>query len=189
VLYQKREAPSHSINTEGIMKTRILALLAVSVWFAVPGSAFAAGPGDSGFYAGAGIGFNSLDGGGDATGFQMFGGYDLAKAGFKAAPFKLAVEVGYMDSGTFESDVNIPLFGTVRVQSKAKGLWATGVASYPVNPQTDLIGRLGLDFGDDDGLMLGAGVGFSVNKQMQLRGEYVIRDHIDSLQLNLILRL
>lgn len=158
-------------------------------WVAVSGSAVAAAPGDSGYYVGAGIGFNSLDGGGDATGYQFFGGYDLTKSGIKAPPFKLAVEVGYMDSGTFDTQVNVPLLGTVTVESKAKGLWATGVASYAASPQVDLLGRVGLDFGDDDGLMVGVGAGYNVNKQMQLRGEYVIRDHINSLQFNISFRL
>lgn len=164
------------------MKKRTFAIFVVAAWFAVTGPAFAQQPGDSGFYVGGGIGINSLDPFDDATGFQFFGGYDLAKAGFRAPPFKLAVEAGYMTSGTFEAG---GFFGDFKVD----GLWGTAVASYPVNPQFDLLGRLGLDIGDDDGLMFGIGAGFNIDKQMQLRGEYVIRDNLDSLQINLAFRL
>jgi len=43
--------------------------------------------------------------------------------------------------------------------------------------------------GDDSGLMFGAGLSLGINARMDLRGEYVIRDDVDSLQLNLIYRL
>lgn len=33
-----------------------------------------------------------------------------------------------------------------------------------------------------------AGLGFDVNKNIELRAEYVIRDNIDSLQANLVFR-
>lgn len=36
--------------------------------------------------------------------------------------------------------------------------------------------------------MLGAGVGYAVSQQIEVRGEYVIRDDIDSLQANIVYR-
>lgn len=138
------------------------------------------------FYMGAGLGYNDVGGPFDeAVGFQIFGGYDF---GFKLGSARTALEVGYMDSGDFEYEYCIPGFpgSCVRGEDNATGLWATGVAALPLNPAFDLIGRLGFDFGDDDGLMLGIGVGYNVNRQVQIRGEFVARDDIDSLQANFL---
>ena len=133
-------------------------------------------------YAGGGLSSNSADGlNGNATGFQIFLGYDLK--GVKLGKANVAVEVGYMDSGDFD----VCYFGFCASDS-ATGLWATGVVLVPVANQLDFIGRLGLDFGDDDGLMFGVGLGYAVDKKIQLRGEYVIREDIDSLQANIAVR-
>jgi opacity protein-like surface antigen len=138
----------------------------------------------SNIYFGAGIGFNSIDNNyydnnfnnhndSDAVGFQIFAGLPLSVDMGSAA---LAVEVGYMDTGNFDNG------------GSANSLWSTAVASLPLNNSLKLLGRLGYDFGDDDGVMAGVGVGFSVASKMDLRIEYVIRDHIDSLQANLVFR-
>ena len=134
-------------------------------------------------YAGGGLSSNSVDGyNGNATGFQFFLGYDLK--GVKLGKANVAVEVGYMDSGDFDD-----CYFVYRCASgSATGLWATGVVFVPVATQLDFIGRLGLDFGDDDGLMFGVGLGYAVDKKIQLRGEYVIREDIDSLQANIAVR-
>ncbi|QKT04194.1 porin family protein [Ectothiorhodospiraceae bacterium 2226] len=127
-------------------------------------------------YVGGGVGINSLSGFDDATGFQFFGGYKLDMVDLGA--INMAAEVGYMDTGDFKW--NGWNAGSV------SGLWANAVFGFPINPQFQLLGRIGLDFGDDDGLMFGAGVGYAVNPQFELRGEYVIRDNVDSLQANLV---
>ena len=49
-----------------------------------------------------------------------------------------------------------------------------------------LIGRAGYDFGDDDGFIVGVGAGYILNKNLKLRLEYVARDHVDSLQFNVV---
>ena len=46
-----------------------------------------------------------------------------------------------------------------------------------------------LDFGDADGLMFGIGAGWKLNRQWKLRGEYVIRDDLNSLQVNFLYHL
>jgi opacity protein-like surface antigen len=132
-------------------------------------------------YVGAGIGLNSVDvsGADDAIGFQIFAGYRLDMV--NVDPVKLAVEIGYMDSGDFEVDTP---FGTF--EDNASGIWLTAVAAYPLNQELNLLGRLGLDFGDDDGPMLGVGIGYTASRQIEVRGEYVIRDDIDSLQANVV---
>jgi opacity protein-like surface antigen len=147
-------------------------------------------------YFGGGIGINDADddfgdasfGGGydDATGFQVFAGYDLD---YRLGKASLAAEVGYMDSGDFEQDVDvvIPGFGRIggrTIEENVDGLWTTGVISLPVGA-VNLIGRAGLDFGDDDGFMVGGGVGIDLSREWELRFEYVMRDNVDSLQANI----
>jgi hypothetical protein len=130
------------------------------------------------FY-GAGLSLNEVSGSDTGTGFQIFGGY---RFGEFAPKWQADVEVGYMDTGNM--DIDIPFLGSV--SARAKGLWSTGVARYILNPQVELLGRAGFDFGDDDGLMLGFGAGYNVNRNVKLRGEYVIRDNVDSIQFNFV---
>lgn len=137
-------------------------------------------------YFGGGFNQNDLSGFDKETGFQFFGGYDLP---VKVPNGKLSVEVGYWDSGEFEDSITVPFVGTITVKESANGLWATGVYSLPINKTVDVLGRVGLDFGDDDGFMFGVGVGFKLNRQIQIRGEFVARDEIDSLQVNLVYHL
>ena len=123
-------------------------------------------------YFGGGLSSNSLSGFDDATGYQVFGGYPLD---VDLGGGQLSVEVGYMDSGSFEYD----FFGTT-LETEATGFWSTAVGEWQLNESLNLIGRLGMDFGDDDGIMFGGGIGYSMTDNMDLRGEYVIRDNIDS---------
>lgn len=136
-------------------------------------------------YVGGGLGFNSVTNSDTGVGFQFFGGYH---AGRIANNLEADIEVGYMDTGDMDVSVNTP-FGSVTANARAKGLWATGVARYALNPQLDLIGRAGFDFGDDDGFMAGVGLGYNLSRQSQLRGEYVARDNVDSIQLNITFNL
>jgi hypothetical protein len=128
---------------------------------------------------GAGLSMNEVSGSDSGTGWQVFGGYRFGEI---APKFYADVEVGYMETGDME--VCVAPFGCA--SGEAKGLWATGVARYLAAPQVELIGRAGMDFGDDDGFMLGFGAGYLFNKNWKLRGEYVIRDNVDSLQLNVV---
>lgn len=145
-------------------------------------------------YVGGGLGLNSLSGIdlSDGLGFQFFAGYDLP---VKAGDGKLSLEVGYMDSGKMEQSVSVviptipPTVLTGTVEAKAKGLWGNAVYSLPLQDKMSLILRAGLDIGDDDGLMIGAGLGFKLDNKMNIRGEYVVRDSVDSLQVNLIVRM
>ena len=129
-------------------------------------------------YFGGGLGLNDANYSDSAIGFQVFAGLPLP---IKTENVKLSVEVGYMDSGNFERNLG-------RVSAKANGLWGTAVAEIPLKDNISAIGRIGLDIGDDDGIMIGAGIGFKMNEKMDLRAEYVIRDTIDSLQVNLVIR-
>lgn len=133
-------------------------------------------------YFGGGLGYNDINRinyDDSAVGFQIFAGLPFAVT---AENLKFSAEIGYMDSGDFNRDA--PFTST----AKANGLWGTAVAELSLNENVSLLGRLGLDIGDDDGVMIGAGAGFAMSRKMDLRLEYVIRDNIDSLQLNLVVR-
>lgn len=132
------------------------------------------------FYIGGGISRNDVGNGFDeATGFQIFIGYEFDES-VVAAPFRLAAEVGYLDSGDFD----IEIAGVERDRGSAKGLWGNAVGTYNINDNVALLARAGIDIGDDDGLMAGIGGQFEFNDAIGIRVEYVIRDEIDSLQLN-----
>lgn len=135
-------------------------------------------------YFGAGISRNSISGSDDGTGMQIFGGYRFGEIG---RGLMLDGELGYMDTGDMDVVVNSPFFGRVVATTDAKGLWTTAVFRVNFNQGMDGIGRIGLDFGDDDGLMAGIGLGFDLSKRVQMRIEYVERDHVDSAQLNFVI--
>lgn len=137
-------------------------------------------------YVGGGLSSNSASGLDSAMGFQIFAGVPL---NVDLGSVNSAVEVGYMDSGKMEACVNVPFFGNVCGGDNATGIWANYVATMPLSGQLYGVGRLGLDFGDDDGLMYGIGVGHGIDDKLDVRGEYVARDNINSLQLNVVYRL
>ncbi len=141
-------------------------------------------------YFGGGLGSNSASGVDSATGFQIFAGYELDMV--KISKIDSSVEIGYMDSGDMKKEVCTPAIPPFipamcdKASAKAKGLWATYVASYKFDDKLSGIGRAGLDFGDDDGFMFGLGVDYQFDKQMHIRGEYVVRQNINSLQANFV---
>lgn len=166
------------------MKKTGVALIAVLV------STFSHAEVDSkNLYFGAGLGLNSLSGIdlNDGLGLQFFAGYKLP---VDMGDGKLSVEAGYMDTGDMDVRRNIPgqTPGTFIGETKANGLWVNAVVDFPLKNELSFVARAGLDLGDDDGLMIGAGLGFQLNEKMDIRTEYVIRDHVDSLQVNLVIR-
>ncbi|MBI3188223.1 MAG: hypothetical protein HYZ31_10230 [Gammaproteobacteria bacterium] len=126
---------------------------------------------------GGGISRNTVDvpGNNDSEiGFQFFAAYDLDQVNLIEGA-RSSVELGYMDYGFSSGD--------------AGGLWTTYVLDGAIRDNLGWLARLGLDLGDDSGIMLGAGLGFRLDPAAQLRLEYVIRDEIDSLQINFIYHL
>lgn len=162
-----------------------LALLMVSAMFAVPVLAAQPAGSKGGFdsskvFFGGGLSQNDVSGSDEGTGFQFFGGYEFGEV---AKNVKLDVEVGYMTTG----DMDVCAFGFC-VSAEAKGLWSTAVGRFALNPEWELVGRAGMDFGDDDGFMFGAGVGYQFNKTSAVRFELVERDAVSSLQVNFVYR-
>jgi len=127
-------------------------------------------------FFGGGLSQNSISNFDNATGFQIFGGYNFPAI---ARNFYVDAEAGYMDTGKFNRTAPTS-------ETKAKVVWGSGVARYMVAPQVELLGRLGYDFGDDNGVMVGIGGGYILNKNLKLRVEYVKRDTVDSLQFNVV---
>jgi len=138
-------------------------------------------------WIGGGLNQNTLSGFDDASGYQFFGGLDLSSLVSQNSAFGLAAEVGYWDSGDFEDSYSV-LGITFTDEMSASGLWTTAVASWSFTPEFYALGRAGLDFGDDDGLMIGGGAGYRITDQLDVRGEMVMRDNIDSLQANVLYR-
>lgn len=126
-------------------------------------------------YVGGGLSFNNAPNIGSARGFQFFAGYELD---FKLnEDISTALEIGYMDSGNFK-DFNSGSRGD------ATGLWVSALESVPLSNKTDMLVRLGYDFGDDDGLLLGAGMRYKFDTKVDLRMEYVTRENVNGLQAN-----
>jgi len=144
------------------------------IGMALSSVAVAQGLDTSKLFFGAGLSSNDVSGSDSATGYQIFGGYGFGEVTPKVF---IDAEVGYMNTGNMTRRG-----GNV----KANGLWANGVGRLMLAPSIELIGRLGMDFGDDDGLMAGIGVGFLLTRSLKLRLEFVQRDNVDSVQLNFV---
>lgn len=156
-----------------------LAVFAVSLLLAAQVSGVAAEESQplldkSKFSMGLGVSSNSLSGPiDDEIGYQIFGAYDLSRINLMEGVHS-SVEFGIMDYG---------------FNSNSTGIWGTYVVDGKLGGGFGWLARLGLDLGDDNGLMLGAGAGYQINKKMDIRLEYVIRDEVDSLQFNFLYRL
>lgn len=138
-------------------------------------------------YLGGGLASNSLQNFDDAIGYQIFSGYELD---IEQIPFLNAVELGYTESGEFEFDLNLPGSPTsISGSVESAGIWAAAVLDYNIDDSFGILGRLGYDFGDDDGLLFGLGLEYKMSPSISLRGEYVQRDEIESLQINLVYHL
>jgi len=131
-------------------------------------------------YVGGGLGFNSLPGFGSARGFQLFGGYDF---NFKLnEDISTALELGYMGSGDFDQ------YKGPNSNEDATGFWAAVLESVPLSSKTDMLVRLGYDFGDDDGFLLGTGMQYKFNTKLAFRMEYIARQNVNSLQANVLVK-
>lgn len=131
-------------------------------------------------YLGGGLGFNSLAAAGSARGFQIIGGYEFATK--LNEDITSAVELGYMDSGDFDQ-----LSSSTKIDA-AKGVWLAYVGSVPLTSKTDVLARVGFDFGDDDGVLLGTGMQYKFTTKVAMRMEYVARQNVNSLQANVLFK-
>lgn len=160
---------------------KIAGVIASAALLAVSASAQSEGFNQSKFYAGGGVSVNSISGfngagSNNAFGFQGFAGYDFSDSLKIGNAMGLAAEAGFMDSGSFCSFCG-----------SAKGLWLNAVGSYGITSKVKLINRLGFDFGDSDGVMVGLGGEYDIDKHLAVRGEVVMRGY-KSYQVNALYR-
>jgi hypothetical protein len=126
------------------------------------------------FSIGAGISDNEINNPDeDDTGFQFFAAYELTQINLMEG-VKSSVEFGFMDFGFPRDDT---------------GIWGSYVVNGTISGQFGWLAQLGLDIGDDSGLLLGAGLKYAINEKTDLRAEYVVRDEVDSLQFNFLYHL
>ena len=168
-----------------IFKVKVVQAVVV-VLFVIQGGLVNAHCHDQKYYIGGGLGLNSKDEL-DSTGYQFIGGYCLGN-NVHNIKIKTAFEFGYMTTGQF-SDVQSTgkkNKGEQEVNSSYQGLWVSGLMEHRLEKKLNAVGRIGLDLGDDDGVLMGAGVGYDVSKFSQFRAEYIVRNAVNSFQLNLV---
>ena len=109
----------------------------------------------------------------DDTGYQFFGAYDLTQVNLMEG-VNSSIEFGFMDFGFDDDDT---------------GIWGSYVIDGNLSGRLGWLAQVGLDIGDDSGLLLGAGLKIMLNETLDLRFDYVVRDEVDSLQINFMLHL
>ena len=132
-------------------------------------------------HAGAGVSYNQIDSpfGGrteSAAGINLFAGYELKT---NIRDVQTFVEAGYAETDDFYGK------GT-----DVGGLWVAGVMEKDlpeVGRNIFVLGRMGLDLGDDDGILIGAGGGLHLNKETDLRAEFINKDATSVFQISLVL--
>ena len=122
------------------------------------------------FSIGAGFSSNEVGSSENETGFQFLVGYDLPQVNLMQG-VKSSAEFGFMDYGFDEDDT---------------GIWGSYVIDGAVLEGFGWLAQIGLDIGDDSGLLFGAGLQFKARENMDIRVDYVVRDEVDSLQFNFI---
>lgn len=143
------------------MKRPLLTLVALGACGAVHAQSWLDDPS---LHVGGGFGSTAVDGTSRTT-LQLFGGIDTLREG----AYRGGIEVGVMDVSDSPKDL----------------LWVAGVLKRSVSADVSLFGRAGLDFGNQAGLMAGAGVGYYMERNMEVRMEAVTRDMGTAVQFNL----
>lgn len=137
---------------------------------------------DNRWYAGANIGWSSVDEGGvddDDTGFKIFGGYHVNQW--------LDGEIGYVDLGKFENGGEL----------EVNGFEASVLGRVPINPEASVFGRVGmfawdtsgddLAFADDTGTdpLIGFGADYRFSDMLGVRAEYERFYEVDEADIDL----
>ncbi|MCY0964437.1 outer membrane beta-barrel protein [Parathalassolituus penaei] len=133
---------------------------------------------------GGGLSYNQIDSpfrhghSEDANGVNMFVGYEF-DSGWNA--IDTSVEVGFNRTDRFDE-----------YHDNVAGPWVALVgqrAVREVDPRLSVIGRVGLDVGDDDGVLMGVGFGFMIDPAVQLRAEYINRDATTQMLGSVVVKL
>jgi hypothetical protein len=141
----------------------------------------------TGLYVGGGISYNNLDfgsiikgAGNEATmGLQLFTGLPIENAIDNIETF---AEVGFFRTNNFNFS------GT---KERVTGISGSIVLQRNLNEiDANLygLGRIGLELGDDDGILMGIGAGYRIAPKVDVRLEFVNKDLISSYQANALVR-
>jgi hypothetical protein len=144
-------------------------------------------PVPTGLYVGGGISHNNLDfnsiikgaGSEAAMGLQLFAGLPIKNAINNIETF---AEVGFFRTHNFN-------FSGIKEQ--VTGISGSIVLQRNLNEiDANLygLGRIGLEVGDDDGILMGVGAGYRITPKVEVRLELVNKDLISSYQANALVR-
>ena len=119
----------------------------------------------------------------NATGYQIYGGWKLD---YKLVDtFNISIEAGYADSGDFDGSAQIVNGNIVYPESfNTQTVWGAGVLSYNFYKRFDVQGTLGLEAGDEDGVIYGGGLDYHVDRRFDLKLALIKRSESLSTQLN-----
>ena len=140
-----------------------------------------------GLYAGGGISYNDLDFGSvidgadneSALGLQAFIGVPISTA---IKGFDAFAELGFFRTNNFK-------FGEQK--ERITGVSGSAVIQrnlIEVDPNLYGLARIGIEFGDDDGVFMGVGAGYRILPNVEVRAEFVNKDLITSYQGNMLFR-
>jgi hypothetical protein len=141
----------------------------------------------TGLYVGGGISYNDLDFGSvikgadneTAMGLQLFAGVPIENAIENIETF---AEVGFFRTNNFNFS------GTKERVTGISGSIVLQRNLNEIDPNLYGLGRVGLEIGDDDGILMGIGAGYRVTPKVDVRLEFVNKDLISSYQANALVR-
>jgi hypothetical protein len=90
--------------------------------------------------------------------------------GMGSKNLSLSAELGYIDVSDTPRD----------------GFWLTPVVAWHATDLIDLLFRAGLEYGDDIGGVVGAGVSYQLERNMAVRLEYTKHPNANTVQLNVV---
>lgn len=140
-----------------------------------------------GLYAGAGVSYNDLDFGSVVSGADNESA--LGVQGFVGIPVSTAIkgidafaELGFFRTNNFK-------FGDRK--ERVTGVSGSVVLQrdlIEVDPKLYGLARVGIEFGDDDGVLMGVGAGYRILPNVEMRAEFVNKDLITSYQGSALIR-
>jgi hypothetical protein len=144
-------------------------------------------PVPTGLYVGGGISYNNLDfgsiikgaGSETAMGLQLFAGLPIENA---IDDIEIFAEVGFFHTKNFNFS------GTKKRVAGISGSIILQRNLNEIDANLYGLGRIGLEVGDDDGILMGVGAGYRITPKVDVRLELINKDLISSYQANALIR-